>query len=694
AYEGLLKSNRKVEGIAQVSDDQLFDGAIDFSKIRTEDFLPLAQKAFEIAKEEIEQIENNPEEPTFYNTVEAMDLCCDGIKQIMQLYHIYSSVYSSDGLQQIGAQMSNIWSNYRARFLFSKKLYERIDRVWQRRNELNLNREQFRLLEKTREIMIASGVQLPQDQQDQLRVLMSRNQELSLKFAENVRKSETHTQFEIINPDDLKGLPSDAIAYAKQRAVEAGRPDSWIFSVRDRILSVWLTYGENRYWREQLWKGRRMVGSIPPWDNTPIVLELVRIRAQIARLLGLSHYAELVLRDRMLRSSDMVNDLLMTVHQRVRGKVNEEFMELESFANREYGLSDELREWDVSFYGHKLRERKFHVSEEQLRPYFELHATVKRVLEMLGSWFQIQFIPRDDLPVYHPDVRVYEVRDERSKEYLGLLYLDLIYRPNKRSGARMAVVRLPGKTKNGDQKRPHVVVVDNIMPPAKERPSLLSIGNVKTLFHELGHALHALFSKVTYQSLSSSYVSWDFVEFPSQLLENWMDQKEVLLQLGRHYQDGSRIPEELVDRWLASLKFNRAFSVIGLLSRSDLDMAFHTMSPEEAMALEKIEPFEIAVMQKYRLFRTEYFGSVSKSFSHVFSGAYAAGVYSYLWSNVLEADAFEFFEENGIYNQAVFDRLRERVLAKGASENAMDLYRDFRGRAPQLEAFIRRLGVE
>ncbi|MDW8191299.1 MAG: M3 family metallopeptidase, partial [Pseudobdellovibrionaceae bacterium] len=413
-------------------------------------------------------------------------------------------------------------------------------------------------------------------------------------------------------------------------------------------------------------------------------------RAQRARLLGFSNFAELTLQDKMLRSPQLVSNFLNDLYQAVKAKAKEEFMELKGLAEREDGLF-ELRDWDIHYYTQKLKVKKFNVSREQFRPYFELNGTVRRTLEMLGSWFQIQFIPRDDLPVYHPDVRVYEVRDERSKEYLGLLYLDLIYRPNKKGGARMAVLRLPGQTKSGAPKRPHVLVVDEIMPPSNETPSLLSIGEVKTFFHEMGHALHALFSQVTYKSMSSSNVARDFIEFPSQLLENWVDQKQVLLQLGRHYQHGSQIPEELVDRWLASNKFNVSSETFFTLALSELDMNFHTLSVESAMSLEKIEPIEIGVMKNYRFIESEYFGSIAKSLGHLFAGGYAAGYYSYLWSNVLEADAFEFFKENGIYNRAMFDRFREKVLAKGALEDPLELYRDFRGRPPKVDAFLKRL---
>ena len=667
-------------------------GAYPFDKIQVEDFREAFSLAIEEKEQEIKALIASEEQPTFTNTIVALERSGAKLEWVSGVFFNLLHAAATDELMAISQEITPRLSALSSFITLSDPLFDRIHAVWERRETLGLDAEDLRLLERTYEGFTERGALLPADKKERLKAIQARMSELSLTFSQNNLKDQQRFRLHITDQHYLTGMPETSLRSAEALAREEGK-SGWVFTLAAPSFFPFMQHCPEGKLREEMYRAKMMVGAASDeYDNRELIRELVNLRLEYAQLLGAKTYAEKALRLRMARTPEAVYQLLDELLLAYRPIAEEGLKRVETFA-KEHGHTKPLQPWDWSYWAQQYQKAYYELDEEMLRPYFELTKVSEAVLGLATTLYGIHFTPRPELPVYHPDVRAYEVTDADGS-YLGLLYTDFFPREGKQSGAWMNNLQEQYHTASGEDHRPHIVLVMNFTPPTEGHPALLTPGEVRTFLHEFGHALHGMFASARYSSLSGTNVVRDFVELPSQLMENWLDERSWLLTFARHYETGETLPEDLILRMERAKHFLVGYAACRQLSFGYLDMAWHTITEPLSEAIDT-KAFEEHAWQRATLLAPSPAPcQMSTSFGHIFSGGYAAGYYGYKWAEVLDADAFAAFQEEGIFSRATAERFRREVLSQGDKRDAEQLYEAFRGKAPTVDALLRRDGVK
>lgn len=661
--------------------------AIPFNDIKLSDYKPAMEKAFVEQNQEIDQIVSTKESPSFANTIVALERTGQRLDLASSIFFNLNSAETSDEMQALAQELSPMLTEHSNNILLNEELFERIRIVYEQRANLNLNPEDSMLLVKTYKSFARNGALLKGEERDRLRAISKELSIKSLKFQEHLLAENKAFEMLIENEDDLAGLPESAKEAARMAAKEK-EYKGWLFTLDYPSYIPFMTYADNRELRERMYKAfstKSNKGN--EFDNKAIILELTKLKEEKAQLLGYDTHADYVLEERMAKSAGTVLDFIDKLHGASFEKAKEEARELEEFAQK-LGGPTTLQKWDIAYYAEKLKQETLNFDEEKLKPYFKLENVIDGVFQVANKLFGLHFKERTDIPVYHKDVKTFEVTDEKG-ELVCLFYGDFFPRPGKQGGAWMTSFKGQFKDENGNH-RPHVANVCNFTKPTESKPSLLTFNEVTTLFHEFGHALHGLLADTTYGSLSGTSVLWDFVELPSQVLENWCYEKECLDLFAKHYETGETIPQEYIDQIKAAQKFRSGYASLRQLSFGKLDMNWHGTSMAD---LNDVEAFEAESMSAFELYPDVKDACMSTSFAHIFAGGYSAGYYSYKWAEVLDADAFEAFKEKGIFDQETAKSFKDNILSRGGTVDPSELYRRFRGRDADPDALLRRSGL-
>lgn len=665
------------------------DGAVPFKSITDADYEPAIDAQIANARCEIDAIVNNPEAPTFENTIVALDRAGEGLDRVLNVFFNLLSADTDDEMMEISMRVTPKLSDYSTSITLNEGLWKRVKAVYADRARLNLTPEQKTLLQETYDSFALAGADLQGADRDKYRRLSSELSEQTTLFGQNVLK-ELNTYEIWLTKDELGGLPQGIITEAAELAASKGRPGEYLFTLAQPTYMAVMKYSDSPAIREKfyrLYTGRNTVGE---FNNVPVLQRIAVLRMEIANLLGSKTYAEQSLKRTMAKTPEGVYNLLNQLRDAYRPALDKELKELTDFASESEGHAVTINPWDYSYYANKLRNARYAYDEEELRPYFELNNTIGGVFGLATRLYGLHFTPNDSIDVYHQDVKAFDVHDEDGK-YLGIIYTDFFPRESKRPGAWMTEFRGQSVTADGVNERPHVSIVMNFTKPTADKPSLLTPYEVETFLHEFGHALHGLLTQCNYKSLSGTNVYRDFVELPSQFNENYLTEKEYLNTFARHYQTGEPIPSELVDKIVKSAQFGAAYSCMRQLNFGYIDMAWHSIT-DSAQVADPVK-FESAALDGVRIFPDVEGSMISPQFSHIFSGGYAAGYYSYKWAEVLDADAFAKFKETGIFNRTTANEFRKNVLEKGGSEAPDLIYRRFRGQDPTIDAMLMRDGI-
>ncbi len=665
-------------------------GAPPFDKIKTEHYMPAFTEGIKQQQAEIDAIANSKDAATFNNTIAAMDFSGDLLKKVSSVFFNLYSCDTNDGLDKIAKVISPILSEHNDNVYLNEKLFARVKTLYDNRAKLGLTAEQTRLLEKYHRNFIRSGAALNPEQKAKLREI---NKELGLAqlaFGQNVLDETNSYQKIVDNEADLAGLPESVRQAAAETAKEAKKDGKWIFTTQKASFIPVLQYSENRELRKELLMAySTRANHDNDKDNKVVINKIMKLRTQKAQLLGFANSAEFILDDTMAKTPKAVYDFLAPVWTAALAKAKEEAAELQKIMDAE-GKGEKLEAWDWWYYTEKLRKAKYNLEEEALKPYFKLENVRQGVFDLASKLYGLKFKKLNDMPVYNPDVEVFEVSNADGS-HIGVLYTDYFPRAGKRAGAWMNNIT-EQYTKDGINHRPVICNIGNFTKPTADKPSLLNMDEVETLFHEFGHALHGLMTQCTYPSLSGTNVSRDFVELPSQVMENWCWEPQVMKTYARHYQTGEVMPKELIDKIQLAETFNQGFINTELLAASLLDMDYHM--------IKDTSNFDVAAFEKASLERMGLIPEIisryrSTYFNHIFSGDYCAGYYSYTWAAVLDADAFQAFKETGdVYNKKVATDFRKKLLERGDSDDPMKLYRDFRGADPNQDALLKKRGLK
>lgn len=657
-----------------------------FSQIKLEDYLPAFVENIKIAKAEIDAIIQNPEAPTFKNTIEALDFAGESLERLSSIFFNLNSAETCDEMQQIAQEVSPLLTEFSNDIALNEDLFKRVKAVYDQKDNLNLTLEQSTLLDKKFKGFSRNGALLNEADKLKLREIDTELAKLQLTFGENVLAETNQYQLHITNEIDLKGLPEDAKEMAANLAKSKGL-EGWIFTLDFPSYLPFITYVENRALRREISIAYGKKGfQNNAFNNEVIVKRIVSLRHQRANLLGYESHAHYVLEERMAQTPEKVQTFLQDLLEKAKPAAEKEFAKLSDFAKDLDGIVT-LEKWDGPYYSEKLKQKLFQFDDELLKPYFSLENVLHGAFTIAEKLFGIQFKEVFDIDKYHEDVRTFEVLDF-DEQLVAIFYTDFFPRKGKRNGAWMTSFK-PQYIKNGVNERPHVSIVCNFSPPTSSKPSLLTFNEVTTLFHEFGHALHGMLANTTYPSLSGTSVYWDFVELPSQIMENWCYQPEALALFAKHYETGEIIPQTYVDKIKESASFLEGMAMLRQLSFGLLDMAYHAKN----QTIENIKAFEKQAIEIASLYPDVEENCMSTSFSHIFQGGYSSGYYSYKWAEVLDADAFAYFEENGIFNQEVAKKFQEYILSKGGTELPMELYKKFRGQEPKVDALLKRAGL-
>jgi len=664
-------------------------GTPPFDQIAPNHYIPAYEKAMAVHKAEIEAIVGNPEAPTFENTIEAYERSGELLSRVDTYVGNQNSAHTNDATQEVVKKMAPILSAHATDISLNPALFERVAAVWARKDTLDLDAEQAMLLKDTYRGFVRNGAQLEGEARGRMRAINEELSNLGVQFSDNLLAEMNAPALVIEKESDLTGLPSDVIAAAAGVASASGLGGKWAFNLQRTSWTPFLTYSERRDLREQLYRAYMNLGSNGnEFDNTEIASRMAALRVERAQLLGYDTHADYVLEERMAETPERVFDLLERVWAPALAAAEKEALDLQAMIDAEGG-GFELEPWDWWYYADKVREERYDFDEASVKPYFELNNVLAGTLDVATRLFGITFEERTDIPVYQEDVQVFDVKDVDGS-HLAVLYTDYFTRASKRGGAWMNTYREQYKI-GGQDVRPLVANHANFSKPVGDDPALLTLDEVRTLFHEFGHALHGILADGTYESLSGTNVYWDFVELPSQMMENWAMHPDVLPTYAKHWETGEPIPQEMIDKLEASSKFNQGFSTTEYVAASLLDMNWHTLTETEkkdALAFEAEVMEEIGMIPSIiTRYRTPYF-------AHVWGGGYASGYYSYLWAEVLDADAFEYFKEKGIFNQELAHSYRENILEPGGSEHPMELYLRFRGQEPSVEPLLERRGFQ
>lgn len=663
--------------------------ATEFHLIRPEHFMPALKESIQESKHKINQLKTQSLASNFENVILALEASSEKVNYISTVFFNLLSAESNDELQKLAQEISPLLAEFSSDISLDPEIFKKIKEVYDNRHTLNLKGEALVLTEKTYKDFARNGALLNETEKEKLRNIDQELSQLSPKYSDHILHSTNQFELKISDVSLLKGLPDSALESALALAQQKSEPQgTYLFSLQAPSYIPFLTYAENRELREKMWRAYNSRASTGEFDNHELCLKIARLKFERAQVLGYSSHADFTLEERMAKSSEQVQsflDRLLKKSLPAAQKDLEQVKDLIQELNLNY---NEIKAWDYAFLSEKLKQKIYDFDEEELRPYFKLENVVDGVFKHAELLYDLNFKINTEIPVYHKDVKAYEVHDSK-QNFIGLLYADFFPRSGKRNGAWMTSYRDQGLVE-GKIQRPHISIVCNFTQPTPDKPSLLTLDEVRTLFHEFGHALHGLLSNCQYVSLSGTNVFWDFVELPSQIMENWVLEKEALDLFAKHYKTGESIPVELTKKIKTSSQFQAGYASLRQIQFAKLDMAWFSTPPEQ---IKSVESFEEHILSSTRLLPKIEGTNLSCSFSHIFAGGYSAGYYSYKWAEVLDADAFELFLEKGLFNKDVAQKFKEHILSRGGTEHPMDLYKKFRGREPDPEALLRRDGL-
>lgn len=658
-----------------------------FNDIKTEHFKPAVEEAIRLANKEIESITDNSEHPDFENTIASLDRAGEKLGKITSILFNLNSAETSRTLQKVAQEVSPLLTRFSNDITLNRDLFERIRTVYELIGTAPLTTEQKILTERKYRNFILGGAALKEEERERFREISEQLATLSLKFEENVLEETNSFELNIEDNEDLAGLPESLVEMAQMEAEKRKKP-GWIFTLHFPSYVPFMQYSERRELRSRMLKAYSSRAFGPnEHNNSKNAIEIANLRLEIARMLGFRNFAEMILGDRMADSTEKVEIFLEELFQASKPAAHRDFEKIKTFAKSE-GLKGEIERYDWSYYSEKLRKKLFDIDDEILKPYFSLEKVEAAIFGLASSLYGIRFIRNNTIPVYNPEVRTFEVYDNDGT-FLSILYTDYHPRPGKNGGAWMTSYR-DQKNENGNDVRPLISIVANFTRPSETRPSLLSFNELTTFLHEFGHSLHGMLTKCTYESLSGTNVARDFVELPSQFMENFAYEKEWLDTWATHYLTGEKIPAEIISKIKESSTYNEGYACFRQLGFSFLDMAWHTITNP---VQDNISDFEATALSKTELFPPIEGLNMSVSFGHIFGGGYAAGYYGYKWAEVLDADAFGYFKETGIFNKNTSLSFRKNILEKGGAEKPHDLYLNFRGKEPSIDALLRRSGL-
>ncbi|WP_395046362.1 M3 family metallopeptidase [Flavobacterium sp.] len=658
-----------------------------FSQIKLEDYKPSFIENIATAKAEIDALINNPETPTFENTIEALDFSGNALDRLSSIFFNLNSAETSEEMQEIAQEITPLLTEFSNDITLNEDLFKRIKTVYEQKDNLNLSTEQATLLDKKFKSFSRNGALLSEEKKSKLREIDTELAKLKLTYGENVLAETNNYQLHITNENDLKGLPEGTIEAAKALAKNKNL-EGYIFTLDMPSYLPFVTYAENRELRKEISiaAGKKAFQG-NEFDNQEITLKIAKLRFERANLLGYETHSHFVLEERMAQNPNKVKSFLNDLLIKAKPAAEREFVELTAFTKDLDGI-DNLEKWDGPYYSEKLKQKLFNLDDEKLKPYFQLENVLNGAFAIAEKLYGLTFTEIFDIDKYHEEVTTYEVKDEFN-ELVAIFYADFFPRKGKRNGAWMTSFKSQ-YIKDGKNERPHISNVCNFTPPTNSKPSLLTFNEVTTLFHEFGHGLHGMLANTVYPSLSGTSVYWDFVELPSQVMENWCYEPEALAIFAKHYQTGEIIPQEFVEKIKESASFQEGMATLRQLSFGLLDMAFHSNNPTE---ITNVKAFEKEAFEGTTLYPDVAENCMSVSFSHIFAGGYSSGYYSYKWAEVLDADAFAYFQEKGIFNKEVATKFKDNVLSKGGTELPMELYKRFRGQEPKPDALLKRAGL-
>ena len=660
---------------------------LPFDKVKIEHFMPAFEKGFTQQEKEVKKITSNPEKPTFKNTIEALELSGNLLHDVSSVFYTLTGTENNDELMALASKLTVLQTTHSNKISLDEKLFERIRYVNDHKAEFNLTTEEDKLLENTYEGFVRSGAALKGADRDKYKELSLKLSSLNETFSQNALKSTNIYEKIITDKNLLKGIPEDVLSVAKSKAT-IKKKDGWLFDLSAPSYTSLMKYADNRALREEIYRAYNTRATIGELDNRPIITDIVNIRRQIAILLGYPTYAHYAIKRRMAETPEAVYSFLDKLREAYLPVAKAEVAAVQGFSTGMEGKYSKLEPWDWSYYSEKLKQASFNVSDEVLRPYFKLENVVSGVFGLATKLYGITFKENSEIPTWNKEVKAWDVYDKDGK-FLSVLYTDFHPRKSKRAGAWMSDINEQYR-KNGKDVRPHISITMNFTPSSEDKPSLLTYDEVTTFLHEFGHSLHGMFSDVTYRSISGTNVYRDFVELPSQIMENWASEKEFLDEFAVHYKTGEKIPADLIQKIKSAENFNIAVFCMRQLSFGYLDMSWHSLKEDFKGDL---FAFERDSWKKAILIPQPEDCLMSSSFSHIFSGGYAAGYYSYKWAEVLDADAYYWFVRNKIFDTETAASFRENILSKGGTESPMILYKKFRGQEPGIESLLKRNGI-
>ena len=658
-----------------------------FSQIKIEDYQPSFIENLKFARAEIDAITNNSEKPTFENTIEALEFSGNALERLSSIFFNLNSAETSDDMQKIAQDVTPLLTEFSNDITLNENLFKRIKAVYEQKDSLNLLPEQTTLLDKKFKSFSRNGALLSEEKKIKLREIDTELAKLKLTYGENILAETNNYQLQITTEDDLKGLPEGTIEAAKSLA-KSKDLEGYVFTLDMPSYLPFVTYAENRELRKEMAiaAGKKAFQN-NEFDNQEITLKIAKLRFDRSNLLGYKTHSHFVLEERMAQNPEKVKSFLNDLLEKAKPAAEREFKELSAFAKKFDGI-DQLQKWDSAYYSEKLKQKLFNLDDEKLKPYFQLEKVLEGAFTIANKLFGLTFTQVFDIDKYHQEVTTYEVKDEFG-ELVAIFYADFFPRKGKRNGAWMTSFKSQ-YIKEGINERPHVSNVCNFTKPTETKPSLLTFNEVTTLFHEFGHGLHGMLANTVYPSLSGTSVFWDFVELPSQVMENWCYEPEALAIFAKHYQTGEIIPQEYVEKIKESASFQEGMATLRQLSFGLLDMAFHSNDPTE---ISDIKAFEKSIFETTSLYPDVAENCMSVSFSHIFAGGYSSGYYSYKWAEVLDADAFAYFQEKGIFDKETAKSFKDNVLSQGGTVAPMELYKRFRGQEPKADALLKRAGL-
>ncbi len=662
-------------------------GAYPFDQIKADHFLPALKAAMDTARLKLEEFKQSKKTDFQHVIVEKGDIT-EQVDYIAGIFFNLHSAECPEDLEKISPEFTETITRFGNDIGLDPVIFSKIKTCYDSRFVETLTPEELTIIEKSYKSFVRNGALLADSEKNRVRELDERMAKLTLIFSQNVLKATNDYLLEITDKKDLDGLPDSVIEAAAELAEKKEKIGSWCFSLDVPMVLPFLTYAKNRELRKKIFLANSSKALNDKYDNQEALKEILKIRTERAKILGFNTHADYVLEERMAMSPKKVMDFLEELFIKAKPHAEKEYKKLQALAKELDGIQD-FQRYDSAFYSEILKKRELDIDDEMLRPYFKLENVVDGIFKVAHKLYNLSFKEIFNIPKYHEDVRTFEVYDEETKSFVGLFYTDFFPRVTKRGGAWMSGIKEQGLYQ-GKVERPHIMIVCNFTKPTKTKPSLLSLDEVMTLYHEFGHALHGLLSNCKYRDLSGTSVFWDFVELPSQIMENWVLEKDCLDLFAVHYETGEKIPNDLVKKIKASGSFLEGLGTLRQLSFAFLDMAYHSSDPD---SVKDVLEFESKTIDKANLFPKIPGTCISTAFSHIFAGGYSAGYYSYKWAEVLDADAFEFFQTSGIFNRDVAKKFRENILEKGGTEHPMELYKKFRGQEPDVSALLRRAGL-